>query len=469
MKRSKRLLVLVVILMAVSGATVILTKYEEKQEEIKNSDAVILEISSDTVASVSWENTDGSLSFYKEEEKWLYEEDADFPVSEEKIMDILSHFENFGVSFVIEHVEDYGQYGLDNPEGVISLATSDTSYEIKLGDFSKMDEQRYVDIGDGNVYLVSDDPMEYLETELSEMILNDEIPSFETIKEIQFEGTENYSIDYEEEANHTYSASDVYFTEKSGKTLVLDTDAVTDYLNTIALFNLSDYVSYHVSEEEMETYGMNEPELTISITYTDTDEEENETEDTLVLYISSNPEERKAAEEAKAAQEEDIPEVSRYIRVGDSQIIYNLGETSYEKLTAVSYDDLRHKEVFWAEFEDVVQIDVCLEEENHTLTSKEEDGERIWYYGEEETELLDLQSAIESLYAESFTSKTPEQKEEISLTLYLDNDEFPQVKITLYRYDGSSCLAVIDEESVSLVSRSVVMELVEAVQKIVLN
>lgn len=466
MKRSKRLLVLVVILAVVSGATLILTKYEEKQEEIKNSDAVILEISSDTVASVSWENTDGSLSFYKEEDKWLYEEDADFPVSEEKVMDMLSHFENFGVSFVIENVEDYGQYGLDNPEGVISLATSDTSYEIKLGDFSKMDEQRYVDIGDGNVYLVSDDPMEYLETELSEMILNDEIPSFETIKEIQFEGTENYSINYEEEANHTYSTDDVYFTKKSGKTLALDTDIITDYLNTIALLNLSDYASYHVDKEELETYGMNEPELTISIAYTYT-EEDSEKEDTFVLYISSNPEEQKAAEETE--DDENVPDVSRYVRVGDSQIVYNLSETSYEKLMAVSYDDLRHKEVFWADFDDVTQIDVCLEEENHTLTSEEGDDGRIWYYGEEEIDVLDLQSAVESLYAESFSSESPEQKEEISLILYLDNDEFPQVSLTLYRYDGNTCLAVVDGESVSLVSRSVVVELIEAVQTIVLD
>ena len=55
------------------------------------------------------------------------------------------------------------------------------------------------------------------------------------------------------------------------------------------------------------------------------------------------------------------------------------------------------------------------------------------------------------------------------MTVYLDNENFPQVKIQLYRYDGSSCLAVVDGETVSLVSRSSVMELVEAVQAIVLN
>ena len=74
-----------------------------------------------------------------------------------------------------------------------------------------------------------------------------------------------------------------------------------------------------------------------------------------------------------------------------------------------------------------------------------------------------------ALTADSFTDETPTGKEEIGLTVYLDNENFPQVEIRLYRYDGSLCLAVVDGETVSLVDRSAVMDLVEAVQTIVLN
>ena len=38
-----------------------------------------------------------------------------------------------------------------------------------------------------------------------------------------------------------------------------------------------------------------------------------------------------------------------------------------------------------------------------------------------------------------------------------------------YRYDGASCLAVVDGEPVSLVVRSAVVDLMEAVRAIVLN
>lgn len=471
MKRSKRILVLVAILVVTCTATFALTKYEEKKEEIQNSDAILLELAADTVESLSWEYTENGLAFHKGEDGWLYDDDEAFPVSEKKITDILSHFESFGVSFIIENVEDYSQYGLDEPECTIHLATSDQSYDLKLGAFSQMDEQRYIDIGDGNVYLVSEDPMDYLKSKLSDMILHDTAPDFENVTDIEFSGTENYRIVYAEDSTDTYSENDVYFTEKDGDNLPLDTSSVTSYLNTISSLSLSDYVTYNATEEELESYGLDEPELSVTVDYTYTDEEKNDISDTCVLYISRNPEELKAAEEAEANEETTIPDVTKYVRIGDSQIVYELNDSAYNTLSAASYDDLRHSEVFWADFDLVTQLDITLEDEKHSITSvlDEESADRTWYYGEDELDISELQSALEGLTADSFTSETSEQKEEISLTITLDNENFPQVNIQLYRYDGSFCLAVVDGESVSLVDRSAVMELVEAVQAIVLN
>ena len=170
----------------------------------------------------------------------------------------------------------------------------------------------------------------------------------------------------------------------------------------------------------------------------------------------------------------------------------------YGILSDASYDDLRHQEVFWADFDDVTQIDITLENTDHTLVSGlNEDGERVWYYQtgemhatsteetteateetsktEAETEkpetldLTDFKDSLNALSANSFTDEVPTEKEEIRFTLYLDNETFPTVEIVLYRYSGAECLAVADGESVSLVPRNSVMELVEAVQAIVLN
>ena len=76
---------------------------------------------------------------------------------------------------------------------------------------------------------------------------------------------------------------------------------------------------------------------------------------------------------------------------------------------------------------------------------------------------------MEALEAESFTSEEPTRKEEISLTLTLGLEGDPTVTIELYRYDGDSCFAVVDGDPVSLVPRSEVVDLIEAVNAIVLN
>lgn len=500
MKRFKKLGVLLGILVVVCIATFALTHYEEEQEQIKNSDEIILQIPADTVISLSWEYAEeGNLAFHKGEDGWLYDEDEYFPVSEEKVNDILSEFEAFGVTFIIENVTDYSQYGLDEPEMTFHIGTEETSYDIKLGAFSTMDQQRYIDISDGNVYLVSEDPMDYVSASLSDMILDDDTPGFENVVDIRFEGTENYMIQRLEDTNYSYSDDDVYFTQKNGEYLPLDKSAVTQYLNTITSLDLLTYATYNATEEELAEYGLDEPELTVTVNYTQTDqasEDQEQIPGTCVIHISRNPEELAAAEEAEV-KGENAEAVSMYVRIGDSQIVYDLDSVDYGILSDASYDDLRHQEVFWADFADVTQIDITLEDTEHTLISElDDDEERVWYYqteemraeateetteaAEETTEteaieepetldLTDFEDSLNALSANSFTTEIPTEKEEIRFTLHLDNESFPTVEIVLYRYSGTECLAVVDGESVSLVPRASVMELVEAVQTIVLS
>lgn len=470
MKRTNRLITLAGVLSISCLATFAASKYEEKQEAIKNTDTIILELPADTIQSVSWESGNTGFSFYKGEDGWIYKEDEAFPVNDEVINDILSLFEGFGASFIIEEAQELSQYGLEDPECTISLNTDDTEYTLKLGNFSKMDEQRYVDIGDGNVYLVSKDPMDYLETDLSDMILHDKLPSLKNAAtEITFTGLENYSIIYEEENTASYSEEDVYVTQKDSRTLPLDSDRVKDYLSTISSLSLTDYVTYNATDEELAAYGMHEPALSVSVDYTYYDEDENKVSDTFVLHISENPDEADAAAKAEAADKSTIPSVTKYARVGDSQIVYKITDTSYNTLTASSHDDFRHQEVFWADPALVTQMDITLENETHTLTTHSDKEDVLWYYGEEEIDTTDLFAALKALTADSFTEEAAEKKEELSLTLYLNNEDFPTVHIQLYRYDGTKCLAIVDGESISLVERSLVVDLIEAVQSIVLN
>lgn len=485
MKRYRKVFALLAVLAVIGIATFALTQYQEEQEKIKNTDEVILQIASDSVTNLSWAyEEDSAMAFHKGEEGWLYDADEAFPVSEEKVMDILAHFENFAATFIIEDVTDYSPYGMDDPACTISITTAEKTYDIKLGAFSQMDEQRYVDIGDGNVYLVGQDPMDYIDSSLSAMILHDDTPGFEKVVDITFSGAENYTITRVDDSTDTYnSEDDIYFTDRDGKTVPLDTASVRTYLNTVTALNLTDYVTYNATQEELASYGLTDPELSVTVhyTYTETDAEDEETviSDTCVFHIGRNAEEQAAYEEA-VAKGDSAPNVTKYVRIGDSQIVYKLDSVDYGILAAAAYDDLRHEEVFWADFETVTGIDITLEGTQYTLLSKVEDEERTWYYpeipeesgnaddSENEIDLTGIKNTLNALTDDSFTSEAPTGKEEIRLTIHLDHEHFPEVEIVLYRYDGNYCLATVDGESVSLVDRSLVVDLIEAVNAIVL-
>lgn len=370
-------------------------------------------------------------------------------------------------------------YGLDDPVCTINLTLDEEqTYTITLGDFSTMDSQRYVSIGDGNVYLVQTDPLDYFDLELRDLIDQDDVPYLSQAQEIRFSGAETYTVTYEEDSPNAYCEEDRYYTQQDGEALPLDTDRVEDYLNLISYLDLTNYVTYTADDEMLAQLGLDDPELVISVDYVEEDEQGNEVASTFQLSVSRDPEERQAAQEAQAEEtqadedSEEEEEITAYARVGDSQILYQITGEEYTSLMAASYDDLRHLEVLPVDFEKMTSLDISLDGADYTITVQGDEDDPTYLLGEEEVEfdvVLSELSELSGLSADSFTQEAPTGQEEIRLTVHLDREELPSMEVVLYRYDGSFCLAQVDGQSVSLVPRSDVVDLIEAVNAIVLN
>ena len=123
----------------------------------------------------------------------------------------------------------------------------------------------------------------------------------------------------------------------------------------------------------------------------------------------------------------------------------------------------------------VTSIDVTLEGEDYIFTynppedEDDADVEGTWTYQDTEFDIFDFSYALRALSATSFTDEAPTGQGEISLTLHLDNEEFPTFTLTLYRLDGESCIACVDGESVAFVSRDKAVDLIEAVRAVTLG
>lgn len=496
MHRSKRLLILVGVLAVVCAAAFLATRVQEQQEQVEASGETVLAIDAGNVASLAWTSGEAEYAFHKDG-TWLYDADEAFPVSAEALEELLAPFSSFNAAFVIRDVTDYAQYGLEEPECTIEIGTADASYTIALGDMSAMDDQRYVSIGDGNVYLAVSDPMDAFAVELSDLIDNDEIPQMDTVTALSLTGAVEESIAYVEAGGPSYSDEDVYFLQSGEESLPLDTDLVEDYLGGIRDLVLTDYATYNATEIELASFGLNDPALTVTVEYEQQAEAAEEgaepetTAGTLALYIGRVEEAEESAEEtaesAEDAQEE--AQYAYYLRVGDSPIVYNLSDADGEALFAGSYDDLRHRQVFWGDFDDVAQATILLDNQTYTLTAQtaetadaaaesaeptaaagdEEDAEITWTCNGEPVDVTGIRDKLAALTAEEFTSAAPADQLEISLTLDRNDADVPQVRIQLYRYDGASCLAVLDGEPAALVAREDVVDLMEAVRTLLLG
>ena len=490
MKRKTRLLALCGILVCAVGVTVGVSLAEQEKEAIAESGEVVFSLPVEDVDTLAWTYTDqegeAHAFAFTRDGSWSWDEDAAFPADGEKLETLLEQFASLQAAFVIEDVTDYGQYGLDEPQCTIEITAGDSSYTICLGDFSELDNQRYLSLGDGRVYLVNSDPMDYYGTTLEELLQDDDIPSLTEVTALRFSGGEDYTI-LRDDSGSSYREEDVYYADGSP----LDTEKVDSYVSYIATLPLDAYTTYNAAEEDLARCGLDAPELTVSIDYPDPDTEETCTFQFSVSRAAEDKETDWAevwaameAEEADAAETdaaEAAPEKTAYLRVGESGIIYEIDYDAFGQILECSYDALRHSELFPADFADAAELQVTLDGETYAFTTAAPEGEEaqpdeddaeaeaVWYLDGTETDMAEVDAALSGLTVSSFTQDGAAGAAEIRITATLALPDSPQVELVLYRADGESCLAYVDGAAVGYVPRSQAVDLIEAVRAIVLG
>lgn len=155
MKRQKNLLILGGVLVALCAFIAIVSGVEKHIDKITTVSKDIVNVDADKLTKINWTADSKTLTFVKGNNGWAQSGDDYFPVDQEKISDLLEHFAPLTASFIIEDVEDYGQYGLDSPTATATLTTADGDTTLQFGIYSTMDSKRYVTLGDGVVCLTN--------------------------------------------------------------------------------------------------------------------------------------------------------------------------------------------------------------------------------------------------------------------------------------------------------------------------
>lgn len=442
MKRQKQLMILVGVLVVLIAVIALVSGVQKHIDTISTVDEEIIATSESALTAVSWTKDGTTLSFTQADDTWSDAGDAAFPVDQDKMSDLLEHFESVHASFIIEDVEDFGQYGLDNPSCTVTLTSADGETVIRMGDYSTMDEKRYLTLGDGTVYLIDDDLEQYLTTDRDDWMRQDNLPDYDTLDSIVATGETAFTVEHRPDEDLCYTDAYEYYMTDGGRNRELSADKVADFADTLRNLDRTDYATYTEDGTTLADYGLDAPAQTFTVTCT-TDEEPQ----TLTLAFGKKGNDC-------------------YLRMDDSTIVYRVDADTYaDDIAAAGYDTLRPDEVLALNWDDVESIDFTVDDATYTA---EKSGD-TWKINGEKVEFEDVTDAIDGLKVNEFNTETPAKKQEAAFTVHLDNQDFPELTVTLYKYDGDNCLAQKDGETLGFVARSLVVDLTEAVNAITLG
>ena len=474
MKRGRKLLLLALVVMAGASIAAIKMNPGESGEDSSEEITAIYTVDAESVTKLSWTYNGETVTLVDAGDGWMYEDDRNFPLDESCLDDMLSAISTVTASKVIEDVEDLAQYGLEDPVCSVTVTAGKTS-ELRIGNETGLGGQRYLSLGDGNVYLVDSSLLSSFSYDLYSIIQKESIPSMSDIRSfVVDDGSRQFTIDYLENSGPAYSDRYTWFARTGEGYRTLDTELASSFVEQVTELRWGRCVDYKAAPSALKEYGLDDPAVTVTVTYAETSRvATNETdEDGNTIY------------DTKETEQTFVLEIGGYngsycyARIADSQMVYLIDAAICDSLLLTGEDDLLPDDVLIMDWETVTGFDILLNGSTYSIkkevretTDEAGDTAEEYVYTMDGAE-LEIGSVLDSLEAPNATGSgedlTPSRSAEISFVFNRDADTFQNVELTFYQYDSSSCLVSLNGETRLFVSRDSIVSIVEAVNALVL-
>lgn len=450
MKRQKRLAVLlIVLLVCIAGAYGI--SRMDFEEKMTGTETDIINVDSSDITHLAW-NYDGDVAFTYTDGEWKYDADDAMPVDQEKLAGIAEDLSSVTSDKRVEDVSSLGIYGLDQPAYTLTVETADESWEISIGSESFTDGEVYISTGDEYVYLTDSELIDKIAYSLYDLVQKEEIPEMESIESVNIENGQSLNIQYKEDSGYCYSDEYTYFLEEGDAYRNLDNDNTRTLFEALSAFSWESCVNYNADDADLKSCGLDEPDASVQISYTDADGESGEF----------------SYELAKADD-------TCYARLTDSQIVYTVSSDVYDAAVNASYEELKPDEVILLDWAAVDSIDIEMDGSMYTVeiesSGEDDEIEYTFTIDGREVEFMDVLDELSAITAAEDVEEAislGSKKAELSLTFRRDTEDYEDVELVFYQYDGTYCIPVLDGEEMDPVNREDVVSLKEAVNSVVL-
>ncbi len=308
-----------------AGGYVLTTKLvaSAEQKEAEASQISFVSIDADDLTALSWTYDGETYTLQKDADgDWQWPEDTEFPVDQTTVSYMEYALSDITATRTLEHVTDFSQYGLDDPQSVIAYTTADgTTTEIRTGDYNDISSEYYAQLaGEDTVYMVSGDYMEDFQYTIDDLLAVESMPIYEEDTELRVTAdgkTTVYDLtkDTGDEANEADADTD----DNTGDDGTSSDAAATaqEIADGVRGLNFETCVNYKAGKADLTSYGLADPRMSFTIKGKQTADDGTSTTAQFTLQVGS-----------KTGS-------SYYVRLKNSKMVYTVSADEIEALLAL--------------------------------------------------------------------------------------------------------------------------------------
>lgn len=273
--RQRTLWILLAVLAVLLIAFFILKNSNEKKEEAeeKSKEAEVVHIyETDSLEKFSYEDSEGNeMSFEKQEDEWKYSKDTAVLLNADSLSTMSSAFSDIKAVKEIEKPDDLKDYGLSEPSYKLLLTDKEGKADLLLIGGQTGENYYIMREEDEKVYTVSADIISQMVWDVKDLVQKE---NFVSVTE------NNFVKEVITKADGTETIYDSANEEQK--------DKVPEVAQAFAGFYFTDCADYHVTDETLANYGLDEKSRTkVVLTYTDTNADGEEEQKEVTFYVGS--------------------------------------------------------------------------------------------------------------------------------------------------------------------------------------
>lgn len=449
MKRARTLKILLGVLVVLIIGTIVVIKIGEYRERMETYEEVVFSFDADKVERFSFSLAATAHCDLTKDKNgiWLLDKEVQYPINQELVAELLDCINNYEAKFKIVNPE-LSVYGLDRPEHSATITIDGVSRTISFGDKSPIEGERYFMVGDGFVYIAKEDVAEKFEVDNNDLMAFEKFPDVKQFTGLRILGANELEVIYKENAGYCYSDSFVYYTKVGGQYMPCSSKYVENTIGAVWKALTDYYATYDIKDEDLDTYNLRNPELTVQISYLDENDEEH------MEIINMSP--------------RTISGAKFFHRIGSKYIIH-MNDENYEKFLNASYNTLRPSEMVLADWNTVKQVIVNIGGERATFDVQKEGSKTLFFMDGEEVDLDAFSRDVNDLEYVEFLDSADLKAKEGEIKFIFDNEKWPTMTCEIYKYNGSTCVIKVDGKLTGTVLREDCVKVIEELNSVILG